>query len=135
MKKWMIFGAGVITGILALLLIKAILAYSKTNGGDIDNEITWFDEPGEVFDESALKVFYVLAKHDALVEPAYAPYLNEKVYLLVNDEEKYYYDNEIVKVPEGYQLRQMGIFRYPTQDEEIRTVPVVKIIKANNNRN
>jgi len=131
----MIFGAGVITGILALLLIKAILAYSKTNGGDIDNEITWFDEPGEVFDESALKVFYVLAKHDALVEPAYAPYLNEKVYLLVNDEEKYYYDNEIVKVPEGYQLRQMGIFRYPTQDEEIRTVPVVKIIKANNNRN
>ena len=126
----MIFGAGVITGILALLLIKAILAYSKTTGGDIDNEITWFDEPGEVFDESALKVFYVLAKHDALVEPAYAPYLNEKVYLLVNDEGKYYYDNEIVKVPEGYQLRQMGIFRYPTQDEEIRTVPVVQIIES-----
>ena len=56
--------------------------------------------------------------------------INDKVYLLVNDEGKYYYDNELVKVPKGYQARQMGVYRYPTKSKDIRTVPVIQIIES-----
>ena len=131
----MFFGAGVITGIVAFLLFSVILAYTDEKGNKSDNGITWFEEPGEVFDESAFKVFQVIADDAALVNPSKGEMfeLTDKVYLLVNDEEKYYYDNELVNVPKGYQARQMGVYRYPTKRHDIKTVPVIQIIEKNKN--
>ena len=132
MKKWMIFGAGVITGIVAFLLFTVILAYTDQKGNKSDNGITWYEEPGEVFDESAFKIFQVIADDAALVKSSEGKMFEiiDKVYLLVNDEGKYYYDNELVKVPKGYQARQMGVYRYPTKSKDIRTVPVIQIIES-----
>ena len=50
------------------------------------------------------------------------------VVLLINDEGKLYYDDEIIKVPQGQQAKQMGIYQYSTESG-YKTVPIVKIMK------
>lgn len=48
--------------------------------------------------------------------------------LIVNRERKYYYDDEIVKVPKGKVVRQVGIYQYPTQNDMMKTVPIIMIM-------
>ena len=88
-----------------------------------------FDEPGEIVKEEAIKVLQVLAKDAALVngKNEYGDYLG-MVYLLMNNEGKYYYDDQMVKVPEGKVLRQVGVYQYPTRQDIVKTVPVIMIM-------
>ncbi len=48
--------------------------------------------------------------------------------LLFNEDGKYYYDEEIVKVPQGKVARQIGVFQYESRAEMEKTVPVVEIM-------
>ena len=50
------------------------------------------------------------------------------VYMLVNDEGKYYYDDEKVNVPSGKVARQIGIYQYETNSGRPKTVPIVKFM-------
>ena len=54
--------------------------------------------------------------------------LNREIKDRINDEGKYYYDHEIVKVPSGKVARQVGIFKYTSGGGLDRTVPVVKFM-------
>ena len=47
--------------------------------------------------------------------------------LLINKAGKYYYDEEIVKVPKGKVARQVGIYQYPNKEGMIKTVPIIEI--------
>jgi hypothetical protein len=46
----------------------------------------------------------------------------------MNNEGKYYYDDQMVKVPEGKVLRQVGVYQYPTRQDIVKTVPVIMIM-------
>ena len=89
-----------------------------------------FDKPGDVLDVCSFKVFQVLGDDSALVygKVDNSSYYRGAVYLLTNDEGKYYYDDEIVDVPKGRIVRHFGIYRYQNRSELEKTVPIIRIV-------
>ncbi len=124
MKKWLIFGGGVLTGIVLTFVFVFIFSASRSNNG-----VTWFENAGDVIDESSFEVFQVISEDAALVhgKSEYDSYLGA-VYLLTNGDGKYYYDDEIVKVPDGKVARQVGIYQYQTKSDFGKTVPIIQIM-------
>lgn len=134
MKKWLVYLLGVLTGlVLAFVLVLVLPSEQEDNNTEEqrNKDMTMFNEPGDIIEENSVQVFQVLSKDAALVtgevDPAYDLY-GDKVYLLTNDEGKYYYDDQIVKLPEGKVFKQIGIYRYPTKNEMIKTVPIITIM-------
>jgi hypothetical protein len=39
-----------------------------------------------------------------------------------------YYDDQVIKVPEGKCMRQIGVYEYQTRMETIKTVPIVQVM-------
>lgn len=124
MKKWLIFIGGVVTG-MVLTFVFALIFYLNYSG--LDDRTTWFEKPGDVIDIEAFEVFQVLSEDAALVHAQSYRY-SGTVYLLTNDEGKYYYDDEVVKVPEGKVARQIGLYQYQTKSEFSKTVPIIQIM-------
>ncbi len=126
MKKWMIFGGGIITGVILTMLFLFALAKGKK-----DDDFKLFEKPGEEVHVNAFKVFQVLDDGAALVNGK----SNEKydiyggpVYLLINDEGIYYTDDEIIEVPKGRVVRKVGVYHYQTKMEFEKTVSVIEIM-------
>ena len=134
MKKWLIYLAGIVTGVIITILFAYIFASRNSSGNDIaDDNLTMFDKPGEKVESDAFKVFQVIADDAALVmgkntEIGDIEIFKEPVFLLINDDNKYYYDDEIVRVPEGKVARQIGIHRYETKSNIEKTVPIIQIM-------
>lgn len=126
MKKWMIFGGGVITGIVLTFLFLFIFAKARSGSDDVK----WFEKPGDIIESPSFEVFQVIDESAALVHGKGDSYSfhTGAVYVLTNDEGKLYYDDEIVKVPEGKVARQVGIFKYRTPADFEKTVPIIKIM-------
>ncbi|MCH5310522.1 MAG: hypothetical protein J1E57_00950 [Prevotella sp.] len=120
MKKYLVFGGGVITGfVLAFIFAIVVSQCSSSNG------VTLFDAPGEIVNEKSFEVFQVLDENAALThgEKGYGA-----VYLLTNSTGKYYYDDEVIIVPDGKVVRQIGIYQYETKNNFGKTVPIVEIM-------
>lgn len=138
MKKWLIFLGGTVTGIVLTILFAVVvnsLREGKDNNGgtselvekpSLKDDIKLFDEPGDIIEENSLKVFQVLTDHTALVRNTNS-YVGT-VYLITNNEKKYYYDTQEIEIPKNKVIRQIGIYRYPNQDNVIKTVPVIMIV-------
>ena len=129
MKKWQIFVSGALAGIFLTMIFVFVIGHATTNGGVGemgDDTIKMFDKPGSVINESSLEVFQVLEEHAALVRGTRS--YDSPVYLIVNNNNEYYYDDERIKVPEGTELRQVGIYHYMTKDKFLKTVPVIMIL-------
>lgn len=128
MKKWLIFGGGVLTGVV-LIIVSAFVF--TTNRSESDDGTIWFEKPGDVIEVRSFKVFQVIAEDAALVNGVtherYDIY-SGAVYLLTNEDGKYYYDDEIVKVPDGKVVRQVGIYQYQTKSDFDKTVPIIQIM-------
>lgn len=126
MKKWLIFGGGVLTGVIFTFVILFVLAKGKSN-----EDFKLFEKPGEIVNVNSFKVFQVLDNDVALVNGAsneeYDIYMGA-VYLLINDEGKYYTDDEIIKVPNGKVVRKVGVYHYQTKSELDKTVSVIEIM-------
>lgn len=126
MKKWLIFGGGVLTGVIFTFVILFVLAKGKSN-----EDFKLFEKPGEIVNVTSFKVFQVLDDDVALVNGAtneeYDIYMGA-VYLLINDEGKYYTDDEIIKVPNGKVVRKVGVYHYQTKSELDKTVSVIEIM-------
>ena len=130
MNKWLIFGGGVLTGVILTFLFAFIFSASRSDG---DDDITWFEKPGDMIEVDAFEVFQVLSEDAALVHGKSREYSSREiftgaVYLLTNEDDKYYYDDEVVRVPEGKIARQVGIYRYQTKSEFGKTVPIIQIM-------
>lgn len=124
MKKWLIFLGGVVTGVL--LLFAFVFAYSWMGVSAVeDNGVTMFEKPGDVINETGFEVFQALEQGAALAKGKKELMT---VYMLVNDEGKYYYDDEKVTVPSGKVVRQIGIYQYETNSGRPKTVPIVKFM-------
>mgnify|MGYP003254664491 CR=1 FL=1 len=134
MKNILIYIAGVLTGIVLTILIAIFLAPNNNENTPVEKlqGITLFDEPGDSVDTKQFKVFQVIDNGVALAfseEKKYGrSFFRDPVVLLLNDEGKLYYDDEIVKVPQGQNARHMGIYQYSTESG-YKTVPIIKIIK------
>ena len=118
MKKWLIFGGGVLTGVLLTVLLCVIV------GNRGRNHATWFESPGDVINKKTFKVFQVIEKDAALVDDLFPG----TIYMLTNKEGKYYYDEQIIEVPEEKEVRQVGIYKYETKSKLVKTVPIIRIM-------
>ena len=108
-----------------------LLAFLFSNRSDSNDGTTWFEKPGDEIEALSFEVFQVLDRDAALVHGAtYEEYdiYSGAVYLLTNEDEKYYYDDEVIKVPEGKVVRQVGIYKYKTKTEFEKTVPIIQIM-------
>lgn len=138
MKNWMIFLCGLLTGVVLTIIVAFIINTSQKNSNVVETEVQQqeddgvklFEEPGDIMEGNSFKVFQVIATDGALVKgkSGRSDLYYGMVYLLINREGKSYYDDEIVNVPKGKLVRQMGIYHYPTRDGFEKTVPIIEIV-------
>ena len=133
MKKWVVFLLGMIAGgvlTFVMMLVLAIGANTSSNG------MTLFDEPGECLSTKTFEVMQVVDNNHALAHEVEWNELLERyvqtglglLVLVTNDNGEYYYDDQIIEVPQGMCMRQVGIYRYQTRMDMEKTVPIVKLM-------
>lgn len=131
MRTVLIYVAGIITGVILTIIVAAIMIPSNQNskGSNSLYGATMFDEPTESIHDKSFKVIQVIRSNVALVQSPgeYGGYYGT-LYLLKNDEGHYYYDDEIVKVPKGKVVRQIGIYNYTAKSGDKKTVPIISIM-------
>lgn len=132
MKKWVIFLLGMIAGGILTFIMMLILAIGANTGG---NGMTLFDEPGECLSTKTFEVMQVVDNNHALAHEVvgnevvgYISTSTSLLVLLTNDNGECYYDEQIIEVPKGMCMRQVGIYKYQTRMEIEKTVPIVKLM-------
>ena len=126
-KKWVVYVLGVVTGVVLTIGTLFLMSTCSTS----NNGVTYFEKPGECISTNSLKVFQVLDEGAALANEIEGEYdiPTGIVVLLINKEGKYYYDDQVIKIPVGKCARQVGVYTYPTKMEIEKTVPIVEIMK------
>ncbi len=125
---------GIITG--AILMIVVAYFMSRYNNVDpvdeVDQNVELYEKPQQVIKTHKLKVFQVLEDGSALARVELDMENPDDdnyglVVLFLSDENSTYYDDQIISVPEGKWLRQVGTYHYMTRQNMEKTVPVVEI--------
>lgn len=125
---------GIVTGVLFTFLVSYIISKSTTVNpvDEIDQNVELYDKPQQEIKASSLKVFQVLEDGSALASVELDIHHPRDcnfglVVLFLSDENSTYYDDQVISVPEGKCLRQVGTYRYMTRRNMEKTVPVVEI--------
>lgn len=128
MKKFLLFLAGFISGAAVLLGVLLLIAKGVENNSSRIQGLTLFEQPGEVMTAKSYEVLQVVDGGNALAnaESGYDTYFG-MVVLFLADENTNYYDDQIIKVPQGKCVRQVGTYQYPTKNG-YKTVPAVRIV-------
>ncbi|MBO7200352.1 MAG: hypothetical protein J6V54_03045 [Bacteroidales bacterium] len=128
MRKIWVYLLGVISGVILTFVSLGIIGVvvNANNSG-----LTFFEEPGEVMNDTSYEVFQTLENGIALArgkdDERSTLYLGLHV-LLWNEDGFPYYDEQIINLPEGKCFRQVGIYKYHTQKGIEKTVPAVTIM-------
>ncbi len=136
MKKFLLFLFGVFVGIVLTIGYYSYSGSSSSSSTDDSPSIakypgvSLFEEPGNVLNFKSFEVFHVLENGAALANGSSnlnEPYYNihGTVVLLLPGEP--YFDDQIIKVPSGKRVRQIGTYRYTTKLKEVKTVPIVEL--------
>ena len=138
MKKGLIFFFGMIAGAVLTVLILALIGMAKDSGGDNsgygDPGISMFSEAGQTMPLKSFRVFQVLPNGTALAESSekdkvkYSFEYGDPIVLLLAAENSAYYDDQVIKVPAGKVVRQVGTYRYETQNDFVKTVPIISFL-------
>jgi hypothetical protein len=137
---------GFILGVFATIIAMYIY-FTSNNADDGISRLNFFENPGECITNNSKKksseitVIQVTATNAALANLRNYTYekgfrgeirrdydiLNDVLVLLINYEEKSYYDDQKIEVS-GKCLRQLGTYQYqPLKSSSWKTVPVVVI--------
>ena len=105
-------------------------AGEENNEPEMPGELTLFDEPGDMVTTKGLMVTHIFdngaALADELHESLDMPSAYGVTVLLLCNEDKSYYDRQIIRIPAGKCARQTGIYKY-SEYGMAKTVPVVTI--------
>lgn len=124
MKKTWIFIGGVVTGVVLTFIFLFIIGSKKA----VNDNYVMFEQDGKVISTNSFKVFQVLDSGDALaneIEEYDIP--TGLTVLFLNDDGASHYDDQVIKVPAGKCVRQLGTYKYPTKSGFEKTVPIVGI--------
>jgi len=124
MKTFLTFTGGFIAGVLATILFAFLVSQSnQINDGLIG--LTLFPEKGECITKNEIEIFQVVKPNMALAETGKFP--DRIVILLINYDNKSYYDDQKIKIPANKCARQIGTYQYKTKMGINKTVPAVII--------
>ena len=112
-----------------LFLVLLIIGKSSSN----DNGMTYFEKPGKCISKKDFKVFQVIGEGYALAEERLEfssgiTLPGNLLVLVTNDNGELYYDDQIIEVPKGKCMRQIGVYEYQTKSENWKTVPIVQLM-------
>ncbi len=150
MKKWIVYLLGIFTGSVltfAIIVVRDKIESRYWQQTQIKEEL-YDDEttansyvfseieiPGEIVNEKSFKVLQPIpsfnpGKQCALVngKDEYGSYNGMLYYLCDYLSVHDLYDDQIIKVPKGYEVRIFGVYRYLTNDKRYKTVPKIKIL-------
>ncbi len=134
-KSFLIYIGGLISGIV--LTFAFLIAFAKCTNVAKDPNLVLFEQPRQTIDATLFEVMQVLPDGSALatIEPDYTQVShNESLWTVVLFQAKSgtsYYDRQIIRVPEGKCVRQIGTYKYETRMEITKTVPVVDFFDTN----
>ena len=132
MKKTWVYLLGVLSGVVLTFLVALII--NKTR----NSAITFFDEPGEIvtvecFGETkpvkSFKIFQTLGE-DAGLAMGEDLGSRDLLVLIYSDNGQAVYDNQTIVAPKGMCFRQIGIYKYKSNDKQHRTIPVVMLMEG-----
>ena len=129
MGKFICFILGLVTGVVltigGLVVLGAISQAEETSG------VTMFDQPGEEMTARKYKVMQVIPI-GALAESEEIRYGQSTflgpVVLFYSEGQSAHYDDEVIKVPKGKKVVQVGTYQYNSAVGN-RTVPIVRIME------
>lgn len=128
MKKFFVFLIGFISGI-AFTFFAAFVFNADNN-----KRMTFFEQPGKCISTRPFEVMQVIDDNYALAyemvwDSTFERYnQTDLLVLITNDNDEYYYDDQLIKIPKGKCMRQIGVYKYPTRMNMEKTVPIVKLM-------
>jgi len=129
MKNWGIFFGGLGAGVVLTLLVIFLIGLGMNSNGGLYGA-KMFDKPGQIVHDRSFKVLQVIQDNAALVvakgDSGLDVYLGD-LYLLINHDGTYYYDDQKIKVPSSKVVRQVGIYKYNAKSGNQKTVPIIEI--------
>ena len=135
MKNFLNFIAGLVTGTivgaLGLFLISFVIASAPDDNPRDVPGLTMFEQPADVISSDSFEVFQVVNGGNALANAVERSWSGSYTYygmvvLFIADEGTHYYDDQVISVPYGKCVRQIGLYQYETE-MGYKTVPAVAI--------
>ena len=130
MKHLLSFLAGIIIGVLIAIAIP----YFTNDDEYYKNSITMFEDIGDCVSSNNFKVLQVLDGGalaleliDTGIDKLDIP--SGLVVFFKDEKGSLYYDGKVIKMPKGTCAKQIGIYRYLTEENTEKVVPVVQITK------
>lgn len=130
MKHLLSFLAGIIIGVL----ITFAIPYFTNDNEYYRDSVVLFDEIGDCVSTNNFKVLQVLNGGalaleliDTGIDKLDIP--SGLVVFFKDEEGTSYYDGKVIKMPKGMCAKQIGIYRYFTEEKTEKVVPVVQITK------
>lgn len=128
MKKIYVFLLGILTGVILTFVVSYIIAaVNSGTDSEVDSGISMFEKAGQKLEVGSPRQFEILQVLPNGTALAYMGSFGDTVVLLLPDETHSYYDDQVIKIPTNKCVRQIGTYRYPTKNETIKTVPIVRL--------
>ena len=125
LKFILTFIGGIFTGFVLMFVFAFCMASSRSNSSN--NGVVMFDKPSQVIDISGFEIMQVLEDGSALATSL--DYRNNgMVVMFLPKDGVSYYDDQKITVPYGKCFKQVGTYRYLTQQNFEKTVPIVEIM-------
>lgn len=128
MKNFLIYLAGLVSG--AVLTIVVAMLFAGPSAASYDG-LNMFEERGEAMQETSYQILQVLddthALANAVSNEEYGWYTG-MVVMIVGDDGEHFYDEQIIRTTKGKRFYQIGTYRYQTQSDLDKTVPVVALL-------
>ena len=130
-KSILIYVGGIVTGIILTFAFFFFVALGNANGTPPDENVVLFEKPQQEINVKSFKVMQVLPDGSALatVNDTFDIDHIGMVVLFLADEGISYYDEQIINVPTGKRVMQIGTYKYITRSEMEKTVPIVEIME------
>ena len=121
MKNFLIFLAGFVSGIICLFLISLAVASGYNDDPQSIPGLTMFEQPADIIPSDSFEVFQVVSRGNALAQAGEKKFYSDSytylgmVVLFIANENTHYYDDQIISVPRGKCVRQIGTYQYETK--------------------
>ena len=131
MKKGVCFLLGAIVGAVLTLFVVLVIA---DKSGVKGHGMILFDEPGECLSTNRFEVAQVIENDCALAyeliyDTDFGYMTSSLQVLVVNDNGECYSNDQVIKVPKGMGMIQVGVYRYKTKADVWKVIPIVKLME------